>query len=154
MEHYLAARPPAEWNLALSMLRRMVIVGPLALAIFGVVRGLRGAIAAAIGLAIVVGYYLLSGMLMSRLARISLGAYHAGALFGFVARLGLTAATMLAVAALLEVDRLALGLTVISTYLAILLWEAARLGRKRTPLQSNPVEGTRSAEKRSTRSHG
>jgi len=153
VEHYLARRPPAEWNLVLSMLRRMVIVGPAALVIFGIIRGLKGAIAAAIGLAIVVGYYLLAGMLMSRLARISLGAYHAGALFGFVARLGLTAATMLGVAALFEVDRLALGLTVISTYLAILLWEAARLGKKPTT-ESNPVQRTRSAEKRSARSHG
>ena len=128
VERYIAGRPPVELLMARSIARRAVIVGPLMLVLFGVLRGFGGAVAAAIGVAIVTAYYLLTGLMMSRLARISLGAYHAGALFGFVVRLGLIAATMLAVVALFEVDRLALGLTVISTYVVLLLWEAAALG--------------------------
>ena len=128
VERYIAGRPPVELLMARSIVRRAVVVGPLMLAVFGVLGGLDGAVAAAIGVAIVTAYYLLTGSMMSRLARISLGAYHAGALFGFVVRLGLIAATMLAVVALFDVDRMALGLTVIATYVVLLLWEAAALG--------------------------
>ena len=128
VEDYLAGRPPVELNLVRSLLRRTVVVGPVAVLLAGLARGLDGAIAAAIGVVLVVGYYLLSGALMSWLARVSLGAYHAGALFGFVARLGLIVASMLAVAALFEVDRPVLGLTVIATYMVLLLWEAERAG--------------------------
>ncbi len=132
VEDYLAGRPPVELNLVRSLLRRAVVVGPVAVALSGLFRGVEGAVAAAIGVVLVVGYYLLSGALMSWLARVSLGAYHAGALFGFVARLGLIVATMLAVAALFDVDRSALGLTVIATYMVLLLWEAGARGSRRT----------------------
>ncbi len=131
VENYIAGRPPAELLMARSIVRRVVVVGPILLLVFGIARGLEGMLAAAIGVTIVAGYYLLSGAMMSRLARISLGAYHAGALFGFIVRLGLTVVTMLAVIALLDVDRAALGLAVIATYIALLLLEAAALGKNR-----------------------
>ena len=128
VERYIAGRPPVELLMARSIVRRVVVVGPVMLVVFGVLRGLDGLVAAAIGVAIVIGHYLLTGSVLSRLARVSLGAYHAGALLGFIVRLGLIAATMLAVAALFDVDRTALGLAVIATYVALLLWEAATLG--------------------------
>ncbi len=131
VESYIADRPPAELLMARSIVRRVVVVGPLLLLVFGIARGLEGLLAGAIGVTIVAGYYLLSGAMMSRLARISLGAYHVGALFGFIVRLGLIAVTMLAVIALLEVDRTALGLAVIATYIVLLLLEAAALGKNR-----------------------
>ena len=131
VESYIAGRPPVELLMARSIVRRVAVVGPLLLAVFGLARGIDGLVAAAIGVVIVAGYYLLSGAMMSWLARVSLGAYHAGALFGFVVRLGLIVATMLAVIALLEVDRTALGLTVIATYIVLLLLEAAALGINR-----------------------
>ena len=114
--------------MARSIVRRAVVVGPLMLVLFGLLRGLDGLVAAAVGVAIVTGYYLLTGAMMSWLARVSLGAYHAGALFGFVVRLGLIAVTMLGVIALFEVDRTALGFAVIATYVVLLIWEAAALG--------------------------
>ena len=153
VEDYLAGRPPVELNLVRSLLRRAVVVGPIAVVVAGIIRGVDGAVAAAIGVVLVVGYYLLSGALMSWLARVSLGAYHAGALFGFVARLGLIVVTMLALAALFDVDRPALGLTVIATYMVLLLWEAGARGSRRTSRsgqgwKAGPVSG------RSDRSHG
>lgn len=153
VEDYLAGRPPVELNLVRSLLRRTVVVGPVAVLLAGLVRGLDGAIAAAIGVVLVVGYYLLSGALMSWLARVSLGAYHAGALFGFVARLGLIVASMLAVAALFEVDRPVLGLTVIATYMVLLLWEAGARGNRRTR-RSGKAWKAGTASGRSDRSHG
>lgn len=153
VEEYLAGRPPVEFNLVRSLLRRAVVVGPLAVVLAGLIRGLEGAVAAAIGVVLVVGYYLLSGALMSWLARVSLGAYHAGALFGFVARLGLIVASMLAVAALFDVDRPALGFTVIATYMVLLLWEAGARGSRRTR-RSGKGWKTGAASGRSDRSHG
>jgi len=101
------------------------------LLIFGLWRGVGGLVAAAVGVAIVSGYYLLTGSMLSWLARVSLGAYHAGALLGFILRLGLIAATMWAVISLFEIDRTALGLAVIATYVGLLVWEAAALGRNK-----------------------
>ena len=131
VERYIAERPPVELQMARSIVRRAVVVGPLMLVVFGLVRGLDGLVAAAIGVAIVTGYYLLTGSMLSWLARVSLGAYHAGALLGFILRLGLIAATMWAVISLFEVDRTALGLAVIATYVGLLIWEAAALGRNK-----------------------
>ncbi len=129
VERYIAGRPAVELLMAQSIVRRAVVVGPVMLALFGLLRGLDGLVAAAIGVMIVTGYYLLTGSMMSWLARVSLGAYHAGALLGFIVRLGLIAATMMAVISLFEVDRTALGLAVIATYVGLLLWEAVALGR-------------------------
>lgn len=120
-----------ETILARHTVRRMAIVGPPLVLLFGVLRGGDGAIAAAIGAAIVIGYYLLTGAMLSLAARISLGAYHAAALLGFFLRLGLIAVTMLAVAALFEVDRPALGITVVVSYFVLLAWETVAVARGR-----------------------
>jgi len=109
--------------------RRAVVVGPLLVAIFWIFRGVDGAIASAIGVAIVVGNFLLSGLILSIAARISLGLYHAAALFGFLIRLVLIAVTMLAVAAIIDADRLAMGITVVAAYLALLSWEAVAMAK-------------------------
>jgi len=131
VERYIAERPPVELQMARSIVRRTVVVGPVMLLIFGLWRGVGGLVAAAVGVAIVSGYYLLTGSMLSWLARVSLGAYHAGALLGFILRLGLIAATMWAVISLFEIDRTALGLAVIATYVGLLVWEAAALGRNK-----------------------
>ena len=128
VERYIAGRPPVELAMARSIVRRAAAVGPVILAVFGLLRGWGGLAAAALGVVIVAGYYLLAGAMLSRLARVSLGAYHAGALLGFVLRLGLAAAAMLAAIALFEVDRMALGLAVIAAYVSLLACEAASMG--------------------------
>lgn len=118
-----------EQVIAKHTVQRAVIVGPLLIGLFGILRGLDGAIAAAIGVAIVAGNFLLGGAMFSVAARISLSLYHAAALLGFFIRLGLIAVTMLVVAALFEVDRLALGITVVVSYLVLLSWEAVAMTR-------------------------
>ena len=109
--------------------RRAVVVGPILVAVFAATRGLDGAVAAAIGVAIVVGNFLLAGMILSVTARISLALYHAAALFGFIIRLGLIAVTMLVVAALIDADRLAMGITVVVASLALLTWETVAVAK-------------------------
>lgn len=109
--------------------RRAVVVGPILIAVLAAARGLEGAVGAAIGVAIVVGNFLLAGAILSVAARISLSLYHAAALFGFIIRLGLIAVTMLAVAAVIDADRLAMGISVVAAYLSLLAWETVAVAR-------------------------
>lgn len=123
--------PDVESVLARHTASRAVVVGPLLVGVFWLARGGAGAIAAALGVVIVAGYFLLSGAMLSVAARLSLAAYHAAALLGFFLRLGLIALTMLAVARVTDVDRIALGITVVAAYLSLLGWEAVAVSRGR-----------------------
>ncbi len=111
--------------------RRAVVVGPVLIALFWAIRGPDGALASVIGVLIVVGYFLLNGAMLTVAARISLTAYHAAALFGFFLRLGFIAVTMFSVAALVEIDRPALGLTIVVSFLTLLAWEAVAVAQGR-----------------------
>lgn len=123
--------PDIERIIARHTAVRAVIVGPVLVAVFWAFRGVDGAIASAIGVLIVAGYFLLGGAMLSVAARISLGAYHAAALLGFFLRLGLIAVTMLAVARLTDIDRVAMGVTVVAAYLILLGWETVAVSRGR-----------------------
>ncbi len=111
--------------------RRAVVVGPVLIVLFWAIRGPDGALASLIGVLIVVGYFLLNGAMLTVAARISLTAYHAAALFGFFLRLGFIAVTMFSVAALVEIDRPALGITIVVSFLTLLAWEAVAVAQGR-----------------------
>ena len=74
-------------------------------------------------------YYLATGWILSATARVSLGTYYAGALFGFFVRLVLIGVTMAVLTNQFGLDRIALGATVAVTYVALLTWEAATFKR-------------------------
>jgi hypothetical protein len=123
--------PDIESIIARHTAGRAVIIGPVLVAAFWATRGADGAVGAAWGVVIVAGYLLLSGVMLSVAARISLAFYHAAALLGFFLRLGLIAVTMLAVARLTDIDRVAMGVAVVVAYLALLGWEAVAISRGR-----------------------
>ncbi|MBI5157491.1 MAG: hypothetical protein HZA58_05685 [Acidimicrobiia bacterium] len=123
-------RPDVEAGLARHIARRAVVVGPLVVAVAWIARGPDGAIAAAIGVAIVVGNFLLSGLLLSAAATISMTLYHAAALIGFLLRLVLITVVMLLVAHLFEIDRIAFGVAAVVSYLVLLTLEAAAVVRR------------------------
>ncbi len=118
-----------EQRMAWHTARRAVIVGPVLAVVFGLISGWEGAVAAIAGVAIVAGNFMLSGLILSRSARISLSLYHAAALFGFFLRLGLIAVTMLALSAAFDIDRTALGVSVAVSYLVLIGWEAFNVSR-------------------------
>ncbi len=118
-----------EAILARHVARRAVWVAPVLIGLFGVLRGVDGAVASAIGAAVVVGNFLLSGWMLSVAARISLALYHAAALFGFFLRLILITVSLLVLGSLTGLDRLALGLSVVAAYLVLLTWEAVAVAR-------------------------
>jgi hypothetical protein len=109
--------------------QRAVFVLPVMALIFGLFRGWEGAIAAAVGVVIVAANFWLSGVVLSRSARISLGLYHAAALFGFFLRLGLIMVAMFVVAQVFEIDRVALGISAVISYLVLLSWEALAVAK-------------------------
>jgi hypothetical protein len=118
-----------ETAVARDTVRRALVVGPLLVGTFAIAGGVDGAVASLIGVVIVVGYILFTGAMLSVAARISLSLYHAAALLGFFLRLGLIAVTMLIVARVVDVDRMALGITVVVAYLALFGWEAVAMSR-------------------------
>ncbi len=117
-------RKDVEAIIARHTVRRAIFVGPPLIVLFWLTRGTAGAVAASVGLAVVVANFLLAGALLSRSARISLSLYHAAALFGFFLRLGLITLTMVLVTQLTEIDRLAMGITAVASYLVLLSLEA------------------------------
>jgi len=124
-------RNDIEAVMARHTARRAVVVGPVLILLFWAIRGLDGALASLIGVLIVVGYFLLNGAMLAVAARISLTAYHAAALFGFFLRIGFIAVTMFSVAALVEIDRPALGITIVVSFLTLLTWEAVAVAQGR-----------------------
>jgi hypothetical protein len=119
-----------EAQVAWHIARRAVVVGPMVIAAAWATRGVDGAAAAAIGVGIVVGNFLVSGWLLSAAAKISLGLYHAVALVGFVLRFVFITIAMLVVARLFDIDRVAFGIAAVVSYLVLLVLEAAAIGRR------------------------
>ena len=118
-----------EVVLAQHTVKRAIFVGPVVIGFWALLRGSSGAIAAAIGVAVVLAMFLISGQMLSVAARISLSAYHAAALFGFAFRLILLFASMILITRVMEIDRLAFGLTAVVTYLTLISWEAVAVSR-------------------------
>lgn len=121
--------PDVEAILARHTVRRALVLGPIAVLVAWALRGPDGAIAAAIGVGVIVANLLAAGMILSMAARISLPAYHAAALFGFALRLLTITVSMLAVARLFEIDRVSFGVAAVVTYLALLTFEAIAIAR-------------------------
>lgn len=122
---------PIEGLLAVETVKRAIVVAPPLVLLFAVLRGLDGAIASSLGVATVVAYFLLTGWILSAAARVSLAVYQGAALIGFFVRLGLITVTLLGLANLFEIDRPALGISVVVAYGLLLGWEAVAVARER-----------------------
>lgn len=120
-----------ESVLARHTVARAVYVGPVLIAVFGFVGGWTGAWSSAIGVALVVANFLLAGAILSISAKISLAVYHAAALFGFFLRLGLMVLTVVLIAQLVPIDRIAFGISAVVAYLVLLSWEAVAVSKGR-----------------------
>jgi hypothetical protein len=123
--------PPLEANLAKETVARAIYIGPVLVLAFGLLNGWDGAWSAALGVVVVVLNFLLAGAILSISLRISLQAYHAAALIGFLLRLGLFVGAVYLIATLVEVDRMAFGISAVVSYMALLAWEAVSISRDR-----------------------
>ncbi|MGD2102432.1 MAG: hypothetical protein PVG83_09375 [Acidimicrobiia bacterium] len=120
---------PVERIMALHTVARVTYVAPPLILLFGITAGWRGVWSAALGVAVVVANFVLAGAILSISARISLQAYHAAALFGFLLRLGLFVGAVALIAVTVDVDRLAFGISAVMSYLALLVLEAVAVSR-------------------------
>ena len=120
---------PIEKIMAVHTVARVVYVAPPLILLFGLIAGWGGVWSSALGIAVVVANFLLAGAILSISARISLQAYHAAALFGFLLRLGLFVGAVALIAVTVDVDRPAFGLSAVMCYLALLVLEAIAVSR-------------------------
>ncbi len=125
----IPAETPVETIIARHTIQRAVYVAPPVILLFGLLNGWVGAYSAALGVAVVVGNFLLAGLLLTVAIRISLAFYHAAALFGFFLRLGLIMATMLIIDRLVDLHRLSFGIATIVSYMVLLTLEAVAVSR-------------------------
>jgi hypothetical protein len=110
-----------------AIVRRAIPFGPpaaLAALLMGwLVAGWGTGWSAAIGVFVVVANAAANALLLSRAARISLTAYSAAVMGGFVLRLGVIVAIMFALNRLAWFSPLAFGLSVVPATILLLAWE-------------------------------
>jgi len=123
--------PAIEADLARATVARSIYVGPALVLLFGLLRGWEGAWSAALGVVVVIANFLLAGAILSVSARISLQAYHAAALIGFFLRLVLFVGAVYLIASVVEVDRMAFGISAVVAYFTLLTWEAVAMTKDR-----------------------
>ena len=124
---------PGEVNVEAIMARhivlRVLVVGPVIIAVAWMLRGSLGAFSAAIGVVVVALNFLLSGWILSKAATVSMQAYHIATLFGFFLRLALITISMLVAASLFEIDRRAFGVAAVAAFLILLSLESIAMLR-------------------------
>jgi hypothetical protein len=112
-----------ETEIAIDLAKRALWVLPGAVLVGAFFWGAGGALSVAYALAIVCANYLLSALLLSQSAKISLGLMMGAALFGFLIRLGLIFLAVWAVRDTWWLEVWPLGITLIVSHLGLLFWE-------------------------------
>ena len=112
-----------ERRIADHMARHALIVAPVVILACGLLRGVDGAISAAIGLALVAANFLVSARLIGWAAERSLALLQGAVLGGFIVRLFALTLIVLALDQLAFIDLPVLVLTIAVTHLALLIWE-------------------------------
>jgi hypothetical protein len=129
MHRASAEKRPIEAIIGKNIAKRALYVAPVLIAVFAILSGWLGAMSAAIGVAIVVVNFVLGGYILATAAAVSLSLYHAAALFGFFVRLGLITLTMVLVVSVTDIDRVAMGISAVVSYLVLLSLEAVAVAR-------------------------
>jgi hypothetical protein len=122
------AVPSVETQLAGDMVKRVVPVAPAIVLVAGLVAGWNGAWSALLAIAVVAVNFLLAAVSLSWAARTSPVALMATALGGFLVRMGLLTAVILAVRHASWINLSALAITILATQLGLLFWEMRYVG--------------------------
>ncbi len=123
-----ADTPNVETQLARDMVRRAVPVAPVIVLAGLVLGGSRGAWSALLAVAVVTANFLLAAGSLSWAARISPTLLMATALGGFLVRMGLLTAVILAVRHASWINLSAFAITILVTHLGLLFWETRYVG--------------------------
>lgn len=122
-DQILAATPAVEREVVVDMIRRGAPVLPLVVVASGLVWGVDGALSAAFAVGVVLVNFVISAALMGWAARVSPAVLMGTVLFGFLARMLLVTAAVVAVRDLAWVNLMALAVTLLVTHLGLLIWE-------------------------------
>jgi hypothetical protein len=115
--------PAVEQQIARDIVRHALVAAPVLIVLLGLLRSGEAAASGALGMALVIGNFLLAAALQSWAARISPATVVGTAMAGYVLRLGVLVGAVLALRTLDWVDVSVLVLTVAFAHLALLVWE-------------------------------
>lgn len=112
-----------ETRIAADLARKAAVASPAIVAVAFLVRGVDGAVSAAIALGIVAINFLASAALIARAARLGPTVIAAAVLGGYLARLGAILAIVLVLDTQPWIDAATLVIVLAVTHLALLFWE-------------------------------
>ncbi len=115
--------PATERQVAVDLVRRGLLAAPAALAIGGLAWGWDGVASIGLAAALVLANFWASAALLAWAARISFGLVMGVALFGFLVRLALVSAVVLALEDQPWVRPVPLAVTLVVSHLGLLAWE-------------------------------
>jgi hypothetical protein len=117
------AGPATEQQVAKDIIRRGILVLPVALGIGGLFWGVDGVLSVGYAAVLVLVNFWVNAALLSWASRISYAMVMGVALFGFAIRLALVSAAVMAVADQDWVRPVPLGVTLVVSHLGLLFWE-------------------------------
>jgi hypothetical protein len=120
--------PNVETEIAGDMVKRVIPAAPVIVLIAGLLGGSKGAWSAALAVAVVTANFILAAVSLSWAARTSPMALMATALGGFLVRMGLLTAVILAVRHASWINLSAFAITILATHLGLLFWETRYVG--------------------------
>ena len=120
--------PAVETQLAGDMIRRGIPAAPAIVLVAGILGGSDGAWSALLAVAVVAANFLLAAVSLSWAARVSPVALMATAFAGFLVRMGLVTAVILAVRDTSWINLTAFAITILATHLGLLFWEMKYVG--------------------------
>ena len=119
-----AATPAVERDIAIDLVKRGLLISPIVILVAGLLRGVDGALSAAIALAIVFANFLAAAFLVSWAASISIKAAGIAAAAGYVVRLLVIVLALWVLHDASWIDFPVLGITLVGAHLGLLTWEA------------------------------
>jgi hypothetical protein len=117
-----------ETELVNDMLKRAAPIAPAVIIVAAVLAGSAGAWSAVLALTVVAVNFLLAAGSLSWAARVSPVALMATAFAGFLARMGLVTAVILAVRHTSWINLSAFAITILASHLGLLFWETRYVG--------------------------
>jgi hypothetical protein len=118
-----AVEVAGERSIAIDLVRKLVLVSPAVVILAGILRGVDGAISAAIGLVLVAVNFLIAARLIGWAAGRGLGFLQAVLLGGYLVRIGALLGIALLLQQLAFIDVAVLVIVIAVTHLGLLVWE-------------------------------
>jgi hypothetical protein len=115
--------PAVERQVAADIVRRALPVAPVLVILSAIGWGVHGAVSAGYAIVLVLLNFTLSAALLAWAARTSLALLMGVALFGYLARLALITAAVLAISGQSWFSPIPLCATLVLTHLGLLIWE-------------------------------